>query len=89
MTKLDFYINSSETIKLLVKIGLIDSCVLNHISIGIRFRELNSPKMDRYETLSQEFGLQPRQIMNILKDLSSKIDLPPNSKTVSLIVNQI
>ena len=72
MTKIQFLIKNKESLNLFVKLGIASCTILSYIEIYKFYNLLkDGTKMDKYQWTADNFNLQPRQIMKILKDLDS------------------
>lgn len=89
MTKFEFIKDQKNTLRIFSMIGLTPVTVFKHLEIYEFFHSINNAtKMQMYEDTASKFEMQPRQIMNIIKDLEEEINLPPNSKIVSISISQ-
>lgn len=89
MTKFEFIKDQKSSIRLFSIIGLVPVSVFKHIEIYEFYSSLDyDTKMQKYEDTAFKFGLQTRQIMNIIKDMEEEINLPPNSKITSFSISQ-
>lgn len=89
MTKFEFIKDQKSSIRLFSIIGLIPVSVFKHVEIYEFYYSIEcDTKMQKYEDTAHKFGLQTRQIMNIVKDMEETINLPPNSKITSFSISQ-
>lgn len=78
-----------NTLKLLSKCKLIHPSNFRNIELYEFYGSLcDKNKMDRYEKTASHFRIDSRQVMNIIKDLDSIMELPPNSKIVNISISQ-
>jgi hypothetical protein len=90
MTKYDFLKDKLVLLKVFINIGLVSPNIYTNLKIVGFYQALGGKnKMLNYQTTADHFRLQPRQIMNILKEMQETVDLPPNSIIESFKISQI
>lgn len=74
MTKFDFLERNKDIIQLLVHINAVPVRQVRHIEIYKFYKSLKSnEKMVNYSETAEMFGIEIRQVINIIKDLEQKI----------------
>jgi hypothetical protein len=74
MTKFDFLERNKDIIQLLVHINSVPVRQVRHIEIYKFFKSLKgSEKMVNYSETAENFGIEIRQVINIIKDLEQKV----------------
>jgi hypothetical protein len=74
MTKFDFLERNKDTVKLMVHIKAVPVRQVRHIEIYKFYKSLkNKEKMVNYSETAERFGIEFRQVINIIKDLEQKI----------------
>ncbi len=74
MTKFDFLERNKDLVQLMVHINTIPVRQVRHIEIYKFFKSLkNKEKMVNYSETAERFGIEFRQVINIIKDLEQKI----------------
>ena len=64
--------NLTTIVKLIRNRIILDSTVLQHISIYDSFYQMEGPKKNRYESLAKEYNLSARTIQRIILKLNKK-----------------
>jgi len=74
MTKFDFLERNKDLVQLMVHINTIPVRQVRHVEIYKFFKSLkNKEKMVNYSETAERFGIEFRQVINIIKDLEQKI----------------
>jgi hypothetical protein len=74
MTKFDFLERNKDLVQLMVHIKAVPVRQVRHIEIYKFFKSLkNKEKMVNYSETAEQFGIEFRQVINIIKDLEQKI----------------
>jgi len=89
VSKYDFLKSMKTMLILLCKMGVVSVSILSHIEVYEYFITLNhKTKMQKYQDTAEKFNLQPRQVINIINDMTSGVDLPQNSFIESIKITQ-
>lgn len=81
MNKYEFLKDQEPHLKIFIALGIASPSVCRHLEIFEFYSGLKiKSKLQKYEDTAEQFKLQPRQVMNIVKDMRSKVNLPPNSR---------
>jgi hypothetical protein len=74
MNKFDFLERNKDIIQLLVYINAVPVRQIRHIEIYKFYKSLKgTEKMVNYSETAEKFGIEIRQVINIIKDLEQKI----------------
>jgi|LakMenEpi03Aug12_release.lakeMendotaPanAssembly.Ray.scaffolds.fasta_scaffold1072340_2 hypothetical protein len=74
MTKFDFLERNKDIVQLMVHINTIPVRQVRHVEIYKFYKSLiNKEKMVNYSETAERFGIEFRQVINIIKDLEQKI----------------
>ena len=74
MKKFDFLERNKDIIQLLVHIKAVPVRQVRHIEIYKFYKDLKSKeKMVNYSETAEAFGIEIRQVINIIKDLEQNI----------------
>jgi hypothetical protein len=89
MTRYDFLKDKKLTIKIFVNLGVIPVSIHRHLEVMDFYSKLpTTTKMQNYQDTAEAFKMQPRQVMNIVKDMSAEIELLPGSKFEIIKISQ-
>jgi hypothetical protein len=74
MNKFDFLERNKDIVQLMVHINTIPVRQVRHVEIYKFYKSLkNKEKMVNYSETAERFGIEFRQVINIIKDLEQKI----------------
>ncbi len=74
MNKFDFLERNKDLVQLMVHINTIPVRQVRHIEIYRFYKSLKGKeKMVNYSETAEKFGIEIRQVINIIKDLEQKV----------------
>jgi hypothetical protein len=74
MNKFDFLERNKDLVQLMVHINTIPVRQVRHIEIYRFYKSLKgTEKMVNYSETAEKFGIEIRQVINIIKDLEQKV----------------